>query len=281
MLRGGRYAVSLILGSAASACSLLISTSDLSSDGRGAPADGAVDDANASALDSATDSAPDSDAGSAPDADASDAWCPAAALFCDDFERSSVLGSWDRVLAEQGGTSDVATGTPFGSALRVRVPAGTISAQAAVNRGPHEALAEYVSHRSRVRITKLPESGGVNLSELVLHRSASERSTAFLLLQSSGVRLFEQDCTPSCSSKTHPVLPQLTLDVWHDVTLRIQLDTTPAKIDLEVDGVVLHSLPAATNVRPGTFETSAGFNYSTPTHGEAEAYVDRVVLEGR
>lgn len=275
MLRGARHVVLFLGLGATSACSLLVSTSDLSSgaDGGGPPAADAESDGAADVL----------DGGAPADVDASDdaAWCPSGAIFCDDFERTNVLGAWDRLLAKESGSTALAFDTPFGNALHVRLPGGAAWGQATLVRDPREEIVERLSYRSRVRITKLPSTGNVNLSEVFLYRDTGNRSSVFVLLQSAGVRLFEQDCTSSCSSRTHPRIEEFTVDEWHDVTLRLRLDTEPANIELELDGAVVHSSPSVTNIRPGTLAVAAGFNYSSETHGEAEAYLDRLVIEGR
>jgi len=254
---------------AAPACSLLVSTSDLSA--TQIPADGGAGDALRP------------DDGGQQDTDGSDAsWCPVGALICDDFERTTPLGGWDNALLDRGGTQEIVHGTPFGRALAVAVPAGSSGyARAALQRTKREQIGDFFTYRSRLRVNALPDTGGVNLNEMYFHRADSQRASVFFALRSGAIALFEQDCSPGCSKQQSYDLGSFSIGEWHDVVVRVDFSVKPSRLTAEIDGTVVHSNESAVDLPPGAVEITAGISFTTTPHGGASVHVDRVAVEGR
>jgi hypothetical protein len=287
-MRTARWMIAASLAvsaSGASACGLVFGVDGYagSADG-GSAGDGSTGEAGDTGAPGDTTIA--ADEGTPPDvAPPGDAagFCPQGAIFCDDFSRTGVLGSWDSEQ-QTGGTLSIITGqtTPTGTALDALISAGAATAAVDLMKMTQTTIKSSVTMQFRVKVAQPPTQGGVHPNAFNFLTASGDTSTAFPYVMGSTVRVGEV----ACPSDGGPCNFQQTSTAafsagsWHTMSFTIDFTVSPAHYTLLVDGVTAVSAPSVSGIEPGGLGFSGGASYADANHGEIDLAIADFVVTG-
>ena len=206
--------------------------------------------------------------------------------FCDDFERTSLLGAWDRRDLSGGGsvTLESSTRTPAGREMLAAIPvfpAGSVSIAALV----HTLVdAQVITLSYSLRIDAAPAQGAQQV--MLVNVSPSDGSGdafhTYLFVSPTGTVLVEE--TFPNSPGTMNTFTQKTLSepivfgVWQRVQMTLKL-SSPTRVTLTVDGKTSFDDVADPFYRPGKVGVVAGVHYTSTPSGPLSLRVDDLTVD--
>lgn len=280
-------ATSLGCAVATAACSLLVSTDDLSGGAGGSTPDGALGETGSNG-DSSNDpdgpsggDASKSDAGGDASSDGSTTGCTSPAIFCDDFERGALLGAWTKTLGSNGGSASILSGEA-NRVMSVAVTGENSNANAGVERSFDLTPSSRYAIEGRITIPALPSSGGIHLQHFAFVTSEAVHQFAFLYVAPDGIHVSELMCsgTPPCAYKQSAVIA-VGLGAPHAVRLEIEFGSPTNRARLFVDGTKKYDEAALAGIAAAarTVIVTAGIPYTDAPHSAFTAQIDDVRLE--
>jgi len=227
--------------------------------------------------------------------------CPPQAIFCDDFERDTVMGSWTMENVSPGNMLSIAAGQPTGRVLAVSLGANSAtmgSTAAALEDDPTSAqtqqplvISQRASISSLLRIEANPNAV-VNMCTLQFQYVDPEAgyvtSVVFAYFNGGPDLLLAEVRNPGSpgfamsSTSIH-----VTTARWHQMSLSVDFTTSPATIALTLDpdaadaglgGTIRY--PSMVAVHAGTFTFQAGASSVSAPNGAIQMMLDDVVVEG-
>jgi hypothetical protein len=258
------------LGVAAAGCSLLTSLDGLTSGSVANASDGG--DADAPNDGGASETGVGNDGATAEGGDAASDLLCAGAVFCDRFERATVLGDWGAKFVNGGGTVDLDTST-FTSPVRSLVIHAPTAGDARAGLGSRDYL--NVAH---VRVafamkTALP-SRQMALFRVQLVTNGTER-VLDLYMTTNGIVLEEQGFFDGGTSVDYPVTTGFKPDQWQRWTIELDATTNPPLGVLTLDGVEKVRTPLISGFVRGTLNFSVGTFYA-PSGPARDVWYDDV-----
>jgi hypothetical protein len=248
------------------------------------------------AVDGSSDAPPRDDGGrDAPASDAADASVDAPPVpfcltlssqptFCDDFERSELLGAWTREIKGNGGAIVVEPSTSAaGRELHATLPhlkdAGIGKARLDKVFGQtNEATLAF-----RLRVDAAPTDGALQVMTLTINPPASsDFLVVFLMIRPSGVGLahqtFPNGATAGGTYREEPLEAAFPFGAQQSVELHVEL-AAPPRMTLKLGGKVAFDGSLATLFRPGVVTVAAGLNYTEAPAGPLSIRIDDVVVD--
>jgi hypothetical protein len=243
--------------------------------------------------DAATDAPiPDAGVADAPiDAPAAAPFCESLSpkpMFCDDFERPTVMGAWKDTFTSGGGMVDLAPSsrTTTGRELRAMIPLFSGSGVAFARLEKVFPLAEAVSYSFSLFIDAAPAESGSQTMNLVISPPASNGDfySFYLFNRVSGFTLIEQTF-PNGSGVNgafveHVLSTPITYAKWQRIEVKAKL-TSPTRLTVTVEGQTAYDAPAHPFVRPGSITLSAGIHYGESPVGPLALRIDDLVLDAK
>ncbi len=194
---------------------------------------------------------------------------PATAKLCDEFEREALLGDWSstRIEADAGGVLGLGR-DDAGGFLRSSVKAQADVSRAYLRKVVPGATTKVAHFAFRMRLDATA-SPSIQTMVIGFGSNGLTRNVVGITLTSGMPKVFEQTfgatgaSTAYDDSALNAVLPP---GVFHDIDMKVTLDTSPAKITVTIDGAVASSKNVVFPIMPSTFtEFEAGLTYGKPT----------------
>jgi len=204
-------------------------------------------------------------------------FCPSGAIFCDDFERTNVLGPgvWDTEDVTTGATLAIISGTPTGRALDCRLSQTSAQGRAVLVKATSANVANELTIQHDFEIAS--GAGSVHMNE-VLFRGSGSYSIVFPYYNAgSGLMIAEVVCGGPCTYRQSAPF-SFAPGGWHHLALAIDFTTTPAKYTLTLDGRVVLQASSQAGAKPGTVELHGGA-YTDP-NAAADVTIDELVVTG-
>ncbi|MDB4996425.1 MAG: hypothetical protein JWM74_3857 [Myxococcaceae bacterium] len=277
MRRFLRAWIATLSACALAACSVLTDTSDLTG-GTRAAADATADVSTEAHVDGDAPSNDASGDGAVIDASTSDAAdaalpCPPGAMvLCDTFERSTLLGPWERQSINGGGTLTIVS-EGSRSLLRATMPppptvATQIEAFIAKDFGLDATACFYDFD---VRYTKLPTTDPVEFAAIYWGHTAGAYEAVFLALRPSKITVTEE------SSAGGYVFSDVVIAAggWHHVSIEAHV---AGQLIVKVDTVTVLSKALALFVKAGQPSVVAGISYAATPSTALDVDMDNVVF---
>jgi hypothetical protein len=190
--------------------------------------------------------------------------------FCDDFERSTLLGEWDGPSMSDGGLLAIepATLTRAGRALHTTLPSiGSGVGQATLWK--RLSPVNGIEWRFAMRIDALPSGDGFQLNVISVYPGGSKFVNAGLLVKPDGVVYFEYS-EPSLNE--YP----LTAPIVAGRVSVIDINLTPTHATVKVDGAQAYD--GASLFVAGQPVVNAGINYVHGTTGSLSVFIDDLAV---
>lgn len=215
------------------------------------------------------------DAGSGP---ATDGGCPATALLCDDFERTSVLGPWDRM---QGRPATIATGNAARGERSLSLSLGSNDWDSFVRK-------QFTSSTKRVRMSfsfRLASSAnGLEILKVTWGPANNWDTVAFAANVNEGlvasITNFIDSPGPTNTEKRQMLTPdQLYGSTWHRVAFVADMSNPTRTMHVEVDGIVRDLSQMSPHPSPSNPEVAVGVTWQ-PSDGQVNGlFYDDIVIE--
>lgn len=278
-----RLGLAVVLGAACASCTLLVSTSGLVG-GEGTPAPGDGDGGAASDADASLDGGPRGD-GSASDSESgSDAGgLPCGepnVIVCDDFERTTGLGSWTGEQVSTGGavgttTMDARRGQ---RAFRAFTPASSDIGNAFYGIDYGKVATKRIEYRFALRVLGAASAGTLGQVQNFSIKKGADNWNVYVHVQDYGVYLAEQSFPNGTAAKyeQYPIPEILQGGPWRDVVVEVTIGS-PSRLRVTVDGKQSVDHESTTGIPSGAVGAVTGIGYQGG-HPRSEVLVDDVVL---
>jgi hypothetical protein len=193
------------------------------------------------------------------------------AAFCDDFERSTLQGSWDTVTVINDGVLEIiADGDAGNHVLHTAIVDGSATttelAYLAKQMTPN---ASAISYSFRVFVHGIAWSSAALAS---IHLDEGDGTNADISLEltyavdggaGGSLRIAAYRTQTDGGSLGATALLPLSADVWNDVS--IKADFATHTLTVETNGVIGYEQPVLAGWTPGAVSVRAGLSYLDPT----------------
>jgi hypothetical protein len=274
------------------ACSLTTSLDGISSGAPtplATPEGGGVDAGGSPEASAALDGSTGLDAAGGIDAGPPGPFCASIVpkpTFCDDFERTSLIGAWENRSLSGGGSVTLApsTRTPTGQELITKIPvfpAGSVSV-ASLDRNFVSAQRVTLSYALRIEAAPGQGSQQVMLVAVTPPGASGDFFHTYLFVTSAGVMLVEETF-PGGSNAGGSFVPNtlsvpIVFGTWQRIDMTLTL-VAPARLVLAVDGKTAFDGAAVPFYRPGVVAVGAGIHYTDTPSGPLALHVDDLYLD--
>ena len=206
--------------------------------------------------------------------------------FCDDFERTSVIGAWENRSLSGGGSVTLApsTRTPTGHELFTTIPVFPAGSTSVASLDRHFVSAQRVMFSYALRIEAAPGQGSqqVMLVAVTPPGASGDFFHTYLFVTSAGVRLVEETFPGGSGAGGSFVANALSVPIVFGTWQRIEMTLTlvaPARLVLTVDGKTAFDGAADPFYRPGGIAVGAGIHYTDTPSGPLALHVDDLYLD--
>jgi hypothetical protein len=221
-------------------------------------------------------------------AESSTSFCPAGAIFCDDFTRSNpqnVQGMWGSE-SQMGGTLSILPAAapvafPF---LRSAVTAGTVGIDVGLSTTTTVTIATRVTMAFQVRVDASLTTAGVHPAAFAFSQPNGNNDTAFPYFNGTALVIGEVNCvfgdeTP-CNYAMTSMAAGLEAGSWHSIVFSVDFTGSQTTYVVSLDGVQVIDEPSPQNIPAGPLSYSAGAIYIDATHPAGTLDIGQFVITG-